>query len=179
MRNNKRRATRKAPAELEHHFTQLATGTLLALALVVWILTAGEQPSLVVTILVGAIASGLISSSVDRACQALFWRLRTGTLANTTDALWEPDWPEAIEARRSIRQWRRRYRWVYVALSGLFGAITFGAITFMLANPEDRWQHDPTTEAALILLVVALPMALIGFMVGATIAYRRTSDWQR
>ena len=78
MRNNKRRASRQALAELEHHFSQLATGILLALTLVAWILTAGEQPPLMVTILVAAIASGLISSPVDRACQALFWRLQDG-----------------------------------------------------------------------------------------------------
>ena len=178
MRNNKRQATRKALAELGHHLTQLAIGIFLALALVVWILTAGERPSLMVTILVAAIASGLISSPVDRAFQA-FWHSRTRTLANTTDALWAPDWPEATEERRYIRQWRRRSRRVYVIGSGLFWALVSGAITFMLAHPEDQWQHDPAIGTALIPLVLALPVGIIGFIAGAFITHKLSSDWQR
>ena len=176
MRNRKREATRKGLVEFDRHFFQLGMGISLALLLVAWILTAGEQPSLMVTILVAAIASGLISAPVDRAAQAL-WRYSMRTPANTTDALWEPDWPEAIEARRSVRQWRRRRRWVYVVFGGMLWAFIFGVSTFLLASPQDQWQHDPTKETALVLLVVALPMGLFGFIVGATIAYKRTADW--
>lgn len=177
MRNNKRQATRKAFAELEQHFLQLAIGIALALLLVAWMLAVEDQPPLMFTILVAAVASGLISSPVDRAVQA-FWRSSAGTLANTTDALWEPDWPEAIKERRSIRQWPRRSRWIYVALSGLFWAFVFGLITFLPTYPQDQW-HDPTKEAALIPLVLALPMALAGFMVGAFTTYKRIFDWRR
>ena len=182
MRNNKRQAARKVLAELEHNFLQLAIGIALALMLVAWILAEGEQPPLMFTILVAAIASGLISSPVDRIAQAvwrLLWPSSVEKLSNSTDALWEPDWQEAIEARRSIRQWRRRRRYVSVVASGLFWALIYGFITFLLAYPQDQWQHDITKEAALIPLVLALPVALICFTVGATIAYRRTSDWQR
>ena len=175
MRNRKRQATRKALEELERHFLQLTVGVFLALMLVAWTLTAGEQPPLMLTILVAAIASGLISSPVDRAVQA-FWRSSMGALANTTDALWEPDWPEAIEARRTIKQ-RSRRRWSRIVVSGLLWASIFGGIAFLLATPQDQWQHDPTKETALALLVLSLSMGVVGFIVGAIIAYKRTADW--
>ena len=182
MRNNKRQVARKVLAELEQSFLQLAIGIALALLLVAWVLAVGEQPPLMFTILVAAIASGLISSPVDRIAQAFwrsFWPSSVEKLSNSTDALWEPDWPEAIEARRSIRQWRRHRRCVSVAASGLLWALIFGFITFLLAYPQDQWQHDTTRETVLIPLVLAVPMALIGLMVGTFIAYSRTSDWQR
>ena len=175
MRNRKRKATREALAELERHFLQLTVGILLALTLVAWILIAGEQPPLMLTILVATIASGLISAPVDRAVQA-FWRSMERTLANTTDALWEPDWPEAVEARRSVRQWRR-HRWRHVIVSGLSWAFMFGFIAFLLATPQDQWQHDPTKEAALVLLVMSLLWGVVGFTVGAFLAYKRTAEW--
>ena len=139
MRNNKRRASRQVLAELEQNFLQLAIGIALALTLVAWVLAVGEQPSLMFTILVAAIASGMISSPMDRIAQAFwrsFWPSSVERLSNSTDALWEPDWPEAIEARRSIRQWRRHRRYVSVVASGLFWALIFGFITFFAGEPR-------------------------------------------
>ena len=178
MRNRKRQATREALAELEQHALQLAMGIFLALVLVALILRTGEQPPLMLTILVAAIASGLISPPVDRAVQA-FWRSSERTLANTTDALWDPDWPEAIEVRRSVRQWRRRRRYVQVVGMGLIWALISGSITFFLTTPQDQWQPDPTKEIPVLSLVSALTVSFFGFILGAFITYKRTADWQR
>ena len=178
MRNRKLKATRAVLAELEQHVLQLAMGISLALALVALILRAGEQPPLMLTILVAAIASGLISPPVDRAVQA-FWRSSESTLANTTDALWDPDWPEATEVRRAVMQWRRRRRWVHVVGMGLIWALISGFIAFLLTTPQEQWQHDPTKEAPVVSLILALTVGFFGFIVGAIIAHKRTSDWQR
>lgn len=165
MKNRRRQAARNAFRELEQHSLQLGLGIALSLFLIAWIIGATEDPPLTIAIVIAAIASGLIGPPLDRAIQE-FWRSSSRTTADTTDALWAPDWPEATAERRTMRRWQRR--WVKALVGGLIWASFLALITFLATVPvEQLHRQNAPLEEFLPSAILAAFVALIGGFLSA------------